>query len=61
MKFFNNTGRRFVAVLTATTTDPFVFDSIKDPDSTKCNNIPVTHPINNRHERRKQKVMKRKK
>jgi hypothetical protein len=45
----------------ATTTAPFVFDSTEYHVLTKCNNIPVTHPINNRHERRKQKAMKRKK
>ena len=45
----------------ATTTAPFVFDSTEYHDSTKCNNIPVTYPINNRHERRKRKAMKRKK
>lgn len=60
MRFFNNIGR-FEAVLTATTTAPFVFDSTEYHYPTKCNNIPVTHPINNRHERRKQKAMKRKK
>lgn len=40
---------------------PFNFDSTEYHDPTKCNNIPVTHPIKNRHERRKQKAMKRKK
>ena len=40
---------------------PFVFDSTEYHYPTKCNNIPVTYPINNRHERRKQKAMKRKK
>lgn len=44
-----------------TTTAPFVFGSTEYHDSAKCNNIPVTYPINNRHERRKQKAMKRKK
>jgi hypothetical protein len=44
----------------ATTAAPFDFDSTEYHDPTKCNNIPVTHPINNRHERRKQKAMKRK-
>jgi transposase len=49
-------------LLSATTTTlPFVFDSTEYHDSTKCNNIPVTYPINNRHERRKQKAMKRNK
>jgi hypothetical protein len=38
----------------------FDFDSTEYHVLTKCNNIPVTHPINNRHERRKQKAMKRK-
>jgi hypothetical protein len=54
---------RFAAELLSatTTTIPFVFDSTEYHDSTKCNNIPVTHPIINRHERRKQKAMKRKK
>ena len=45
----------------ATTTAPFDFDSIEYHLLPKCNNYPVTHPINNRHERRKQKAMKRKK
>lgn len=48
-------------IANATTTAPFVFDCTEYHDSTKCNNISVTHPINNRHERRKQKAMKRKK
>ena len=44
----------------ATTTAPFVFDST-EYHVLKCNNIPVTYPINNRHERRKRKAMKRNK
>lgn len=48
-------------IANARTTVPFVFDSTKYHVLTKCNNIPVTYPINNRHERRKQKAMKRKK
>ena len=42
-------------------TDKFDFEGTIYHDPTKCNNIPVTHPINNRHERRKLKAMKRKK
>jgi hypothetical protein len=45
----------------ATTTAPFDFEGTIYHDPTKCNNYPVTYPINNRHERRKQKAMKRKK
>lgn len=48
-------------IAAATTTAPFDFDSTEYHYPTKCNNIPVTYPINNRHERRKQKAMKRKK
>ena len=39
----------------------FDFDSTEYHYPTKCNNYPVTYPISNRHERRKQKAMKRKK
>ncbi len=39
----------------------FDFEGTIYHDPTKCNNYPVTYPINNRHERRKQKAMKRKK
>jgi hypothetical protein len=53
---------RFAAILATTANPaPFDFESTEYHDSTKCNNIPVTYPINNRHERRKQKAMKRKK
>ena len=45
----------------ARATAPFDFDSTEYHDPTKCNNYPVTYPISNRHERRKQKAMKRKK
>ena len=47
-------------IANARTTVPFVFFFFFYHVLTKCNNIPVTHPINNRHERRKQKAMKRK-
>lgn len=59
MKF--NIDRFAVMIAATTTTAPFVFDSTEYHDSTKCSNIPVTYPINNRHERRKRKAMKRKK
>lgn len=54
---------RFAAEIlaAATTTAPFDFDSTEYHYPIKCNNYPVTYPINNRHERRKRKAMKRKK
>lgn len=56
---------RFAAILaTATNPVPLDFEGIETPNHVKWDEPPIKyfeHPINNRHERRKQKAMKRNK